>query len=321
MKLFHEAESKYYEMLTYLVNARKTFTSQELNEWVLEYCEGEIDYEVWDVLFSKKNGEEVLFKYENNAYQTMIEGEVPIRSTLVEKQATKNLIDNKYAECFLREETIHKIKDKLKKVDIVWDESAVNVKRRNLSDNAYDKRELYTVIKTVMNAIYAEKAIVYSNTLQDGTVFRNVSVFPVKIEYSLQNDMFRVSAYEPEEERFIRMDLSTIEDVSISDKTMSGIAQKYNDFIQGNMKTVVLDVEPVSYIVERCFRLFSYYDRKARFNVDDNKYQLEIKYLKFDEGEIIRNILSFGENVVVTSPEDIRRLVYERIKKACEVYN
>ena len=109
MKLFHEAESKYYEMLTYLVNARKTFTSQELNEWVLEYCEGEIDYEVWDVLFSKKNGEEVLFKYENNAYQTMIEGKVPIRSTWVEKQAAKNLIDNKYAECFLREETIHKI--------------------------------------------------------------------------------------------------------------------------------------------------------------------------------------------------------------------
>ena len=321
MKLFHEAESKYYEMLTYLVNARKTFTSQELNEWVLEYCEGEIDYEVWDVLFSKKNGEEVLFKYENNAYQTMIEGKVPIRSTWVEKQAAKNLIDNKYVECFLREETIHKIKDKLKKVDIVWDETAVNVKRRNLSDKTYDKRELYTVIKTVMNAIYAEKAIVYSNTLQDGTVFRNVSVFPVKIEYSLQNDMFRVAAYEPEEERFIRMDLSTMEDVSISDKTMSGLAQKYNDFIQGNMKTVVLDVEPVSYIVERCFRLFSYYDRKARYNVDDNKYQVEIEYLKFDEGEIIRNILSFGESVVVTSPEDIRRLVYERIKKACEVYN
>lgn len=319
MKLFHEAESKYYELLSYLVNARKTFTSQELNKWVLEYCEGETDYEVWDVLFSKKDGEEVLFKYENDAYRTMIGGEVPIRSTWVEKQAAKNLIENKYAECFLQEDTIHKIKDKLKKVDTVWDESAINVKRRNLSDKVYDRR-IYMVIKTIMNAIYTEKAIIYSNTLQDGTVFRDVSVFPVKIEYSLQNDMFRVSAYEPVEERFIRMDLSTMEDVSILDKTMSGLTQKYNDFIQNNMKTVVLDVEPVSYIVERCFRLFSYYDRKARFNVDDNKYQLEIKYLKFDEGEIIRNILSFGENVVVTSPEDMRRLVYQRIRKACEVY-
>ena len=70
MKLFHEAESKYYELLSYLVNARKTFTSQELNKWGLEYCEGETDYEVWDVLFSKKDGEEVLFKYENDVYHS-----------------------------------------------------------------------------------------------------------------------------------------------------------------------------------------------------------------------------------------------------------
>ncbi len=321
MKLFHEAESKYYELLTYLVNARKSFTSQELNELALEYFEGEIDYEVWDVLFSKKDGEEVLFKYENNAYQIMLEGEIPIRSTLVEKQAAKNLIQNEYVVCFLQEETIDKLKTKLETIEAAWNESVVNVKRRNIANNILDRSGLYTVIKTVMNAIYAEKAIVYSNTLQDGTAFHNVSVFPVKIEYSLQNDMFRVSVYEPVEERFIRMDLSTMTDVSISEKKMVGLAKKYNDFIESNMKTIVLDVEPVSYIVERCFRLFSYYDRKAKFDIEDNRYQLEIRYLKFDEGEIIRNILSFGESVVVTSPEEVRKVVYERIKKAYERYD
>lgn len=320
MKLFHEAESKYYELLTYLVNSRKSFTSQELNELALEYCEGEIDYEVWDVLFSKKDGEEVLFKYNNNAYHTIIENEFPVRSTLVEKQAAKNLIQNEYVGCFIKEETISKLIDKLEDVETIWSESVVNVKRKNITNDISDRSRLYTVIKTVMIAIKQEKAIIYSNKLLDGTVFRNVSVFPVKIEYSLQNNMLRVSAYEPVEKRFIRMDLSTMEDVSVSDKIIRGLALKYKDFLENNMKTVVLDVEPVSYIVERCFRLFSYYDRKAKYNVDDNKYQLEIKYLKFDEGEIIRNILSFGDSIVVTSPEETRSIVYERIKKACEVY-
>ena len=66
----------------------------------------------------------------------------------------------------------------------------------------------------------------------------------------------------------------------------------YQTFLKGNTRIVKLDIEPVDHVIERCFRIFSYYDRKARYDKQDNKYRLEISYLKFDETEIIKDILS-----------------------------
>lgn len=320
MKLFHEVENKYYELLTYLVNTRKSFSSQELDGLVLSFFEGEIDYEVWEILFSKNEGEELIYRYNNNQYQSLIEKEIPIRNTLIENQAAKNLLQNKYMKCFLQMETINKLNVVLENTVEGWDESDVKIKRRNCPKQTLSDSECVDNIKIIRKAIAEERGIVYTNILQDGTIYKNACIFPVKAEYSYQNDLFRVSAYEPKEDRFIRIDISTMSEVAVIEKCMYGLSQKYNDFLAKNMKCVVLDVEPVNYIVERCFRLFSCYARKAKFNVDDNKYQLEIEYLRFDEGEIIRNILSFGESVIVKSPEDVRRSVYERVLKAYEIY-
>lgn len=320
MKLFHETESKYYELLTYLVNKKQSFSSQELNELAREYFDGETDYEVWDALFSKIEGQEILFTYEDDMYCTIPESDIPVRNTKIENQALNNLIHNKYIKYFVQEKTVQKLTDKLKDIDVEWDETIINIKRKQGMKRDVSTLHLNANIKLILEAMRKEQAITYINTLRDGTIFSNALVYPVKIEYSLQKDLFRISAYEPKEDRFIRMDLETMSDIHILDEHLNGVGEKYLGFTKDNTRTVILDVEPIDYVVERCFRLFSYYDRKARYNPIEKRYQLEIEYLKFDEGEIIRNILSFGDSVMVISPDDVRMKVFDRIKKAYEVY-
>ena len=72
-------------------------------------------------------------------------------------------------------------------------------------------------------------------------------------------------------------------------------------------------------MIERCFRLFSFYERKAVYDREADRYSLEITYHSYDEAELIRDILSLGSSVVVMKPAGIRRKVFERIKEAAGV--
>ena len=61
MKLFDETESKYYELISRLLMQKKDFTSEDIDRLYTEMFQGEKDYEIFDMLFSKKEGNEAVF--------------------------------------------------------------------------------------------------------------------------------------------------------------------------------------------------------------------------------------------------------------------
>ena len=95
---------------------------------------------------------------------------------------------------------------------------------------------------------------------------------------------------------------------------------EYQEYIEENTKKIILDVDPVDHVIERCFRIFSFYERKAIYDKELQKYKLEIKYLKFDENEVIRDILSLGSSVIVMEPKRLQKEIYRRIVRAKEIY-
>ena len=52
MKLFNETESKYYELISYLLMQKKDFSSKDVDRMYKELNQGEKDYEVIELLFS-----------------------------------------------------------------------------------------------------------------------------------------------------------------------------------------------------------------------------------------------------------------------------
>ena len=320
MNLFHETENKYYELLSLLVNKGTGFNSKELSDYIDDRIIGESDYEVIDALFSTNEGEETVFSYSDGLYQPVISAKLPVRLNQVEALAAKSMIENRYASHFLDKETLKKLENVATGIPVIWDINDIEIKNQysmgvNDSERIFEKE-----LSIIAKAISERRAISYDNILPGKYEYVGSILYPVKIEYSFINDLFRISGYDEEKDRFIKMNLSTLRNVSLLDDKMEDLEKEYQDFIEINTKTVEIDVDPIGHVIERCFRIFSYYDRQARFDRDENKYKLKISYLKPDENEVIRDILSLGSYVVVVEPRRIQKEVYKRIIAARDNY-
>ena len=147
----------------------------------------------------------------------------------------------------------------------------------------------------------------------------SASARPEKIKHT-----FETIGSIPEQKEEVRKEIEKLKRaavLSLSDsEKLENLQKEYDAFLGRDRKKVVLDVEPAGHVIERCFRIFSYYERKAVYNREDEKYRLEIMYNSFDEAEVIRNILSLGSSVVVLEPSTLQRKVRDRIIKAANVY-
>lgn len=321
MNLFDETENKYFEFISYLLQNNRKYSKEEINLLIGQLLTGESDFDVIDAIFSTKEGEELVFTYSGEIYEPAIMTNFPIRMGLIEQQAAKSLIENEYITHFLSEETIEKLKECTSCIEEEWTTKDIQVKNVFSGGATETEKDFGQVISVIAKAIKEHKAIKYDNVREGVFEYRNVSVFPVKIEFSITNDRFRICAYEAEQDRFLKMNLDTMENIELSEKVYDGnLEEIYKTFLKSNTRTVKLDVEPVDHVIERCFRIFSYYDRKARYDGQENKYRLEIAYLKYDETEIIKDILSLGGYVTVIEPKNLQKEVYRRALAACKLY-
>lgn len=331
MKLFDETESKYYELISRLLLQKKDFTGEDLDRLYCEMFQGEKDYETLESLFSKKEGNEAVFTFHDGKYSPVLDSDFPIRCNLIEQQAFGTLADVKYTDRFLSEGTIAKILGYKQTIPADWKTGDITIKNQflvegrdgecgiteipgnSVSDN--DKK-----IVTIAEAILQNRPIWYDNIKDGAYEYWNELAYPVKIEYSFLNDSFRISAYHPYENRFFMMTLETIRNVRIGDEPRKDLQAEYKAFLSKYRKKVVLDVDPSGHVIERCFRVFSYYERRAVYNKKDDFYRLEITYNSYDEAEIIRDILSLGSSVVVLEPLKLRKRIRDRVTEACREY-
>lgn len=322
MNLFDETENKYYEILAYLLRQESSITHKKIDEFIGRYLPGEADFEVTEALFSAPEGEELIYmENEEGQLNPVLEEQFPIRNGRIEKEAVKSLTSNPYVSHFLTERTLEKLRQVTEYVEADWDPNDITIKNM-FSNGASSTNDAYSHdIALIANAIHERKAVRYDYVRPGRVEKLSAEVYPVKIEFSLVNDRFRICAYDSEERRFIKMNLDSMRNIADTNQISDiDLLEEYKEFIRLNTKKVVLDVEPVGHVIERCFRVFSYYDRKARYDREGNKYSLEISYFKEDEKEVIKNILSMGSYVVVTEPRIVQKEVHRRIMAAAQLY-
>ena len=322
MNLFDETESKYYEILAYLLQKGPSITHTEIDEFISRYLHGETDFEVTEALFSAPDGEELIFMENSEGkMDPVLEKPFPIRNGRIEKEALKSLVSNPYVSHFLTESTLEKLRQATEQVEEDWDPNDIIIKNMFFNGASCTNNIDNHDIALIATAIREGKAIRY-DYIRPGRIERLCAeVYPVQIQFSLINDRFRICAYNSEERRFVKMNLDNMMNITDTDKVSDiDLQEEYKEFIRLNTKKIVLDVEPVGHVIERCFRVFSYYDRKASYDREGNKYRLEISYFKADEKEVIKNILSMGSYVVVTEPRMIQKEVHRRIMAAAQLY-
>lgn len=313
MKLFNESENKYYELLSYLINDKDSYTNAEIIQYLNENLEGSHDYDIEDLLFDNNADNATVFLYKEGKYSPVLADPLPIRNNRMDLQAIKSLIETPYINVFLSEKTKNKIERISNQIKSEWNLRDISVKNQFQNDDHAKNSNYAEALRVIFSAIQRHQAIKYDNIVPEKYEYIDEIVFPIKVEYSFINDVFRVCAYSEKEDRFIKMNLSTMSNVSLGTEVKENLDAEYKEYLELNTKKVVLEVEPIDHVIERCFRIFSYHDRLAKYDKDNDKYTLEINYLKADEAEIIRDILSLGGYVVVTEPRRIQKEVYKRI--------
>ena len=241
---------------------------------------------------------------------------VPIRATKIEKQTLKELAVAPYAEYFLEDKVREKVIKTTEKIEQEW--SIKDIEKRNVFANIADDC-IYSQedFQEIMTIIELGMGLRCTNNGRKRDI-----VFPIKIEYSMTENQFRVCAYSPSEDRFIKMNLDRMKDIqSVNEFCKEYLNLKYSDAMSKKCREVVLEVSSDRFIIERCFRLFSYYEREALYDRDSEKYLLKIRFNEADSrAELVRDILSLGGYVIVIEPEDIREQIIRRIKGAIALY-
>lgn len=320
MELFNEVKNPYYTCIQYILNDMKdgkVFGSREIQEYLDNYTfdpetdeKRLVDYKMMDKLpFYIKD--RIVYSYLNKR--------VPIRLTTVEIDYLKNMLSDTRGRFLLSKDNLRKLDYKLFNKSI--DELHEFYLERNVDGNGDDitSEELIQNIRTIIKAIKENKNIIYTNNAANGKRYDNQICTPYKIMYSNKAKVFQLIAIPNKEKRIILMNISRLSNIDI---TLDGV--RYSDNLAEELlkekknlnEPIILEIEDKNNSIERCFSMFSCYHREAYIDQNTKKHIMKIFYYTFEEQEIVKDILSLGDAVIVKSPDNIREKVIEKIKKA-----
>ena len=167
-------------------------------------------------------------------------------------------------------------------------------------------------IRKLLSAVRYQKEIEYSNKTKD-KVYLHYKGFPVRIEYSVFDDRFRLSLWSSDESRPIKINISSMYDISETGRTWK------NPLAPQKMMETKLSPEPIRMTLtgedhqfERALYSFSMYDTVIE-RTGENECSFTLRYYGFDLPEIIDKIMSFGPAMQVLSPSEAIDRIRERL--------
>lgn len=316
MEYFNTHKNILFNLVTRIINQSvegKNFTEEEIEKLIRETKLVDNDF-IQNIL-----------DYGDHPYNIMShdfkpffgEDSIRINPTILEKRWLKSLINEDIVKLFLDKNIIENLNKKL--IDI---EPLFNL---NLPPS-HVKEEF---IKTAIKAFRDNEILIYDSTNKKGKKFTNQIGIPFKINYSLRDYKFRLSIYSIEEDRYIYINMDSIESMEILNENNHLYDEKIkkmkdelyklgeNKFFLSNFnkyeKIIKLRIHHGKNVFEIIHLLFANYHKKT-YREDDKQY-MEISYYGFDEENIIRDILSLGVLVEVVEPDYIREKILEILRK------
>jgi hypothetical protein len=327
MELFNETKNRYFQIVQDIINlmSRKSLTEKDIKELLQEQSFNEPDFEFEAALLNKsRTRDEDLFLIEKDGsvYVPHIKTTIPIRPSAVEKQWLKALTEDEKLELFLKEHTIERLKSKLGNVNNIVNNSYIEYRNTDkVTVKTEEEQEIYnTCFKRVYEALRGHRFISYSYCSNNGRLYENMKGYPFRIEYSSKNNKFRLSMMPVDMSRPIKMNMDGFKSVEILEAADPQYRKAAIEKISSKMaeNPIVLEIEDKHNAIERCFSIFSYYDKEAYYDSEKHRHYMTLFYYEFDERELVRDILSLGSAALVISPEHIRDEIIYRAKEALQ---
>lgn len=312
MELFNDYKNRYYRCIQNIIN--QIYNGEKYDKKDIRKILHNAYLEEESILVNELVNKN-FFKFEDDIVKLRIDYNIPIRLNDLELAYLKMFVEDDEFNKVLNDEILEKLKKNLNDVQSLdynkfWKRENIDKYGDSLKNN-----EIRNNILILEEAILNNKYIKYSSKNRNGDIFENKIAYPYKIEYSIKNNKYRLIIFF--DNRAIKINIDSITNIKILEErdVLEKEKIQIQDFIK-NRKNIgeplVLKIEDNNNTLDRCFNLFSAYDKKYYYDTDNNLI-LNIYYHNFDEAEIVRDILSLGKSVIVLEPKKIRNKVVERI--------
>jgi len=171
------------------------------------------------------------------------------------------------------------------------------------------------------NKIFADKlSVAVQALILQKKICDTELLTPCRLEYDLSSDKYFLIAQRVQ---------GCFEKIPIEDlkaPTLSGenipreLEEQLKNFYAEHVAEVTIKVKNTRNAVERCFALFSSFDKKSRLQEDDGTYFLTIRYCTLDEEEIFEKVFSLGATVIVIEPKEFRERVIKKFSEIRTLY-
>ncbi len=317
--LFHETQSSLFRTLCLIINRiyagekyRRNDILDELHSALL-HAKRPANAGIED----EKNLLDSIFLFDtpdDEAEATLLyPAPVPSIPSISELRWLKTMLMDDSADFLLEPALRKKLLKKLTTINVL-PIPALWRKKQNTGDSPKTE-PFHTHLKIIWRALREQKKLHYINI--DGlNRRREYTQEPCRLEYDAAENRYRIIFWNREENRAISALVSRLISVSMTDEPIaSDINLLFRTFLNERREKFTLRLKKKNNAVDRCFSLFSSYDKDAYMD-DDGTYVITIYYYAFDKEEICRKILSLGSAAVVISPTKLREEIIDRLKGA-----
>ncbi len=308
--IFNEVFSTYYRVLREILNSQ-SMNNHELQNLIKAHGSDESDLFLLDNLENCSFLEEI-----NGKWQSKLEGKIEQPFTYLEKSWLKAIISDPKIKLFADDYEINILDSMLGDVEPLFDWSFFHYFDQNSEKIDFSNEEFINKFRLLKKAIEDEKSVIldYTNIWNENYVEEAI---PLKIEYSLKNDKFRLLSVrfrngKKELKAYNINQINKIVEIKdYSDKSINRnpYADEYCE------EPVTLIVHNIRGAVMRFMIEFSTYKKESIFDNETGECTTTFYYHTEEKHEVINKILSFGVSVKVLSPSSLIEELKARINK------
>lgn len=238
--------------------------------------------------------------------------EIPMCLSLAERIYLKAILQSRYSAIFFDDEEKAALLKHFQDVPSIGLEAHCAFAGKDTRPQEWPPEEIKN-IRLLMSSVRYQREIQYSNAANNGKVYEGCKGYPVRIEYSVFDEKFRLSLWSGDENRPIKINISSMYDIA-----ETGRVWQEPRTPQEMMKTklapvpIVMCLRGKEYILERALYSFSMYDTNIE-KTGENEYSFRLRYYTFDLPEIIDKLMSFGSAMQVLSPPEAVEKIRERL--------
>ncbi len=293
--LFHEIYGSYYRAAASILKeaVQGKLTGKELDALIRKYAFGESMLTIPEGMKGEK------WRLIHKDLSTPIQEVPDMPLTLLEKRWMKALLLDPRIQLF--EPEMHGLEN----VDPLFTPEMIVYYDRYQDGDDYQNPEYRRHFQTILQAL-REKRNLYVSFESRMHAHPRLVLTPHYLEYSEKDDRFRLVA--AGRKRQWTINLSRITACRSVD---GGPCMPLREMVKN---TVTFELEDRRNALNRVLLHFSHLEKETK-RLDENRYQVTLRYDKKDETEMVIRILSFGAAVRVTEPDSFIALIRDRIDR------